>query len=737
MKTFLILACLQILNCKSASIKILDNENGVALANASVSFECISDDCPEKIKHLMTNKLGFVHFPGTGEYKVTVRFVGYELFVQEFQSSNDTTISLIPKPVQFDEIVSTGQYIPQSSQKSIFPVEVINNETVEAHGANNLRELLITQNNISIEQDNILGSAININGVTGRNVKILVDGVPVIGRLNGNIDISQVTMANVKQVEIVKGPMSVMYGTDALGGVINIITNDASSEKINFTSNTYIESVGQYNVDGQLNLSRDNIGLFLNGGRNLFQGYDQTEETRFRQWKPKEQLFGGLKAIYALENHSIRYSGDVFHEFILNRGQPRGYFGDYSFDDKYKTLRLINSLDFNGNVGDGKYYEVTASYSNYRRQKNKFYKDLTDLSESLTSEEGSQDTSFYNSFLLRATFSNDKFASNISYQWGFEMNLNEAESNKIAEKNKHLGDYGLYLSMQYEPWDGFAIQPAARAMYNTIYDAPITPSLHLLYGIFDFLVARASYARGFRAPGLQELYFNFVDINHDLKGNENLKAERSHNFNFSLAYTESSNEHHFKLEPAFFYNEITDLITLSQVAGITYNYINIGDYSSIGGNLKLDYVTSALYANLGVAYIGRQNQDYVERNVSQYSFSPELSVNITYKMEFIDTYLDAFYKLTGTNKGYTQAENEEGETEIREYEIESYNMLNLSLRKELFDKMLTLHAGIKNLFDVNDLKSSIVGLTSGAHTASNFPVAWGRSLFINAKFNLN
>ena len=64
----------------------------------------------------------------------------------------------------------------------------------------------------------------SVQGLSGENVKILIDGVPVVGRLNGNVDLSQINLTNIERVEIVEGPLSVNYGTNALAGTINLIT---------------------------------------------------------------------------------------------------------------------------------------------------------------------------------------------------------------------------------------------------------------------------------------------------------------------------------------------------------------------------------------------------------------------------------------------------------------------------------------------------------------------------------
>ena len=138
--------------------------------------------------------------------------------------------------------------------------------------ANNLKDLLEKQLNMSVTVDNILGSSVSIQGISGQNVKILIDGVPVIGRLNGNIDLTQINLNNIERVEIIEGPLSVDYGTDALAGTINLITDKQLNDGFSSTYNLYYETVGQYNFDFTLNFKRKVMLLILILEGNILMG---------------------------------------------------------------------------------------------------------------------------------------------------------------------------------------------------------------------------------------------------------------------------------------------------------------------------------------------------------------------------------------------------------------------------------------------------------------------------------
>ena len=123
-----------------------------------------------------------------------------------------------------DQVVITAQYAPTDIRQTVNSVKILTSRTIEQRLVLSLYELLQTEPNIRLSQDPILGSVISINALKGENLKILIDGVPVVGRLNGNIDAGQIPLNAIQKVEIIEGAQSLLYGSDASGGVINIIT---------------------------------------------------------------------------------------------------------------------------------------------------------------------------------------------------------------------------------------------------------------------------------------------------------------------------------------------------------------------------------------------------------------------------------------------------------------------------------------------------------------------------------
>ena len=150
-------------------------------------------------------------------------------------------------------IVSTGQYRPQSVKNSVYQVRVISQEQIKKQAPAKLQDVLNSQLNIRFAQDRATGgSDINMLGLPGQNVKILIDGVPMVGRqgTSNEININQVEVNSIERIEIIEGPMSVIYGADALAGVINIITKKPNRNQVSVIARLQEETVGrEYGID--------------------------------------------------------------------------------------------------------------------------------------------------------------------------------------------------------------------------------------------------------------------------------------------------------------------------------------------------------------------------------------------------------------------------------------------------------------------------------------------------------
>jgi len=680
-------------------------------------------------------------------YGVTVQAFGFEKLSKKYrgyQIKNLDKIYLVPSNINLDEVVITAQYEPTTAEKSVQKIKVIDKEKIQQMGAVNLRDVLSNQLNVRLQQDNILGAGMSLQGLSGQNVKILVDGVPVIGRLDGNIDLSQINMNNVEKIEFIEGPLSVQYGTNALAGTINIITKKTFTKTFAAGITSYYESIGTYNLGGDISYSHKKHSLQLSGGRNYFDGWNNSEKdfyfpkpriadsARFKQWKPKEQYFASLAYQYNFKKLALGFKSAYFEEVIINRGYPNGLYGENAYDDYYYTERIDNSLSLGGSIS--KYWSVSAlaAYNYYNRIKKTVYKDLTTLKEELSGNSSDQDTSNFKLLMNRASFIRNKPNSKVSYELGYDLNRESALGKRIENKVKYMGDYAAFATMEYRI-SKVVVKPGLRYAYNTVYKTPLVPSLNLKWSFSEHHVLRASYARGFRAPTLKELYFEFVDVNHNILGNINLRSEQSDNYSLSYNYNRDIRKCRVKFDASLFYNSIFNMISLAQLAGASeYSYFNVDKFKSVGMQVGSSLTFKRLFLQGGFTYTGRYNQLTGVENVPDFSYSPEVLANATYKWLKPKVTVALFYKYNGKLPGYISSEGAAARSQTADYQI-----MDATISKFFWKQRINLSLGCKNIFDVQNISSGTV--SGGAHsvTSTNIPLSTGRNYFIKLVFNIS
>lgn len=692
-------------------------------------------------KSYFTDAEGKINSIRGGKCVITISGEGFETIKDTLVLVQNATVTISLKQLihSTSEVVVTGQYEATTTDKSVSKIKIIDAKRIEAQGAINLKDVLSNELNVRLKQDNILGSSLSLQGIGGQNIKILIDGVPMIGRLDGNIDLSQINMNNVERIEIIEGPMSVMYGTDALGGVINLITKKNTKHSIEGNANSYYETAGNYNVDGRVAFkSKKNTTVQLSGGRNFFDGFGETGlRGRVQLWKPKEQYFGDAIVGFKIKNSSHRIQSIFFDELLLNRGEPvvRPY-SVYAFDNYFYTRRFNNSLFSNFNLKNGARISITSSYSWFRRHNIQKRRDLVTLEDVQTQGATDHDTSIFDLIMSRGTYTQN-ITKKFSYQIGYDANLETGKGRRIDGQKQTIGDYALYGTVEYRPLSRLVLRPGLRASYNTRYGSPVTPSFNAKYTVNRNLNIRASYARGFRAPSLKELNLFFVDVNHNIQPNDALQAEISDNINLSAVYTLSLGKNTvLRIEPAVFYNDIRNMISLALVDANTqlYNYVNIGQFNNAGANLSTELKTKNISIQLGTSLTAQRNT-LTGNNIPQYNTTQEYRANVGYTIPRSKTRLNVFYKYNGKVPGYAVNANDEV---IATY-IQAYSMADASVSQPFLNKRITLVAGIRNLFDIGNINYNV---PAGAHSGSggNMSIGMGRTFFTSIKiylFNTN
>ena len=728
---------------QQTQIKIIDKITKEPVAYANLVISPMTNS--KAIKGYISDNNGVTSVNINQKSVLRLSYVGYLDFVDTILPGIDKEISLTSISYSVDEVVVTGQYAASSQDKSIYKVSVLNSHDIEQKAATNIKEMLSTELNIRTSHDGALGSTLTMQGLKGEHIKILIDGVPVIGRENGNIDLDQINLQNIDHIEVINGPMSVVYGSNALAGVINIITK--SPDRLLFSSNidAYYESVGVYNLNMGASSSIKQHSFSFSGGRNFFDGYNPPGYSKYMgladtsigvRWKPKEQYNFSTNYKYTLNNGFVKFGMIWFSQELRDKGLLLPTYYETRIDKYFFTKRLVLKVDAGYEFSAKSRINLIASYSKYKKVKNTYLKDLTDLNMYLTP--GQQDTTLFDNIMFRSDYSFGNDATNLQYQVGIDLNQEKGVGKRIEDDMQEIGDYAFYASLNYKPFAVVALQPGVRFIYNTKFTAPVIFSVNAKYDITDQFNVRATFARGFRAPSLKELYLDFEDINHKIYGNENLNAETSFNTSLIFQYNSRADKNYkWGLELNLFNNNIDDNIKLlpgigDEYAITPYTYVNISRFITRGAELGFNNrIYPSLTIKFGFTIIG-QKIEYINISNSDFEYYSDFNTSVNYWLRRFDINFSVYYKYSGKAP---QLYFNEGNIEYGY--MDSYNTLDVNASKWMWKRRINLQIGAKNLFDNTDIFVS-GGKGSGAHSNSGSEsVNWGRTFFIRLQFKFN
>lgn len=730
-------------------VQILD-QNSRPIEGATITSESLNSS---------ENDFTVTDYEGKGELlvktpaKIIVRHLSFLTQQDTLNTKGEHLIHLIPSSEYLDEIVVTGQYQAQSAKKSVYKVRTITTSDISMQGSNSVVDVISNELNIRFNRDNALGtSGISLQGLSGQNVKVLLDGVPMIGRsgTSNEIDLNQINIGSVERIEIIEGPQSVNYGADALAGVINIITKKDVLGNMDIYGGFQEETIGReysFFEDGSHNVhlgirTRINENYFIQSEvrSNSFGGWTGSGEGRNKQWYPKDQLFANGLIRFEKGNHNIYYRLDYLKETITNKGlindnnplkDPFGIDEDYTtnrFDHQLQADYSIGSLAGNG----------ALSFSSYNRVIRQYSTNLFTGDESITTA-SEQDTTVYKKLFYRTTLSSPpkvnsgKFS--FSAQFGVDGGIEFASGSRIENIDKPFYDLGVFASSELV-FGKLSLRPGIRITYNSAFASTPTPSINGKLKINGNTNFRFGYGRGYRAPSVRELYFEFIDASHNILGNKNLQPENSHNVNADISHEISKSK--ISLNAGGFYNYIDNRITylFPEDLNSPTTFVNLLKYKTSGLNTSFNYKPGQWNINAGFSYIGQFQQltELTTSGVPEFTFTPSVNSRIQYDLLGHDIKFAAFYKFSGPAKEYQLTTDIEGNDLAQLTRLQGYSMLDFTVTK-IWNKKITIQLGVKNALDVSSINSSLPGTHNSSTGQAS--VAYGRSYFAQMKFQIS
>jgi outer membrane receptor for ferrienterochelin and colicins len=420
------------------------------------------------------------------------------------------------KAKAMDEVVVTATRTPRLMGNIAIPVTVINSKTLYQAGSLRLNDILGEQTGINIVEG--FGKGVQVQGLSSEYTLILVDGEPLIGRTGGVLDLSRISVRNIRKIEIVKGPSSSLYGSEAMGGVINIITDGAGLNKTDVGLR-----YGRFNtLDGTVNFSRrfNKTDVTASFNYNKSEGYslkpNQAQKTVEPFWKMVQQvsinhqfndkwkLGSGFRRNVTYIDNTIQVSNQGVS--ILSKGFERNDEFNLTPYLQYKSGKIKTTLrGYITGFESVQLLNVKGSTGTYNDKFNQLFSRVENQTDWQIREQSS--------LTLGAGHIDESVASN---------RYDSMSTNRKNSISYFFAQHEEQLSKQLTLIGGFRFDA------NRAYASVWSPKIALQYKASEKLSFNISYGRGFKAPDFRQLYLNFTNLaagSYSVFGSEVAKPE--------------------------------------------------------------------------------------------------------------------------------------------------------------------------------------------------------------------
>ena len=681
---------------------------------------------------------------------------------------NDTSI--------IGEVVVTATRTEKSIGDIPVPIQVISKKFIQQTGSQKLIDILQQQTGLVLADNplgqalqgypNPFGSGIQLQGLDPAYTLILLDGEPLTGRNAGILNLGRVAVGNIQQIEIIKGPATSLYGSDALAGVINIITEKPTTNIASIQVHRASNNTWGFTSNNTIKKNKTVLQLFAN--RYSSSGYDLDKTIYgktvdpYRNYSFAVKLFYDINARTQLQSSARVFTQKQFNNYLVyTSNQPETVDGSTNESDWSLNNQL--SHRFSKKVKLVSRFYVTGYQDN--------------ATVFLQKNDSLFDKSFLHQFLLKPELQlelgekqNEQFITGLGY------NYETIDASRYAAE-KRFNSFYVFSQKEWHPISNLNITLGARLDKNSLYKAQFNPKLALAYKPLEKLTLIASIGSGFKAPDFRQqfLYFTNSLVGYTLLGANELnnglvQLKQQGQIDASVDLTPYLTDHTllpersvgtnvgFRLKPGnntminagVFRNDISNLIdrynlpfTKTNNQSI-YSYVNVNRVFTQGFECSISQKILDLFTiNAGYQYLEAKDKDVIERikenkivkrdpvtfastyvSSSEYGglfnrskHSANLQLMYSNKQHWLNGSIRAVYR---GRFGYSDINGDNILDDDREY-VKGYILLNSSI-SIAFKNGLQLQTGSDNILNHLD-KDKLPNLS-------------GRTFFINCNFNL-
>lgn len=654
------------------------------------------------------------------------------VFFNYAQQQKDST-----KIEDLKEVIITATRTIRQFSSLPLPAQIISKKEIEAINSVRLNDLLNEQTGLITVSDFGGGEGIQIQGLDSQYTLLLIDGAPIIGRSAGTLDLRRITVGNIKQIEIVKGASSSLYGSDALGGVINIITENAKygfNGAINYRSETF----NSHDISSSFSYRKNSFSINTFFNRNSSNGYDLIEGDDLNTIDPFTNYTLTSKMKYDFsEKTSLSISGRYFtqkQDYIASQILT----GESTINEWNTQVKLKQKYNEKWS-SDFEFYATRYKATEFLNNENNLLFSEADFNQFLIKPEI---RAFYNA------------STKHSIIGGIGLNYETLERTDFSTNPKFSSPY-IFIQYDVNPSENINFLVGARFDNHSEYTSQFSPKGAIRYKINNKISLKGSIGYGFKTPDFRQLYFDFTNstVGYTVLGyntvstripeleaegqlvsilvpvsefEDNLNPENSVGINLGTVYKPLSE---LKFELNIFRNNIKDLIDTRVIATKTngqnvFSYYNVNNvytqglefntswkptnYLKVSGGYQLLYAkdkdaekafrNGEVFARLTTNspsfqlnkndYFGLFNRSRHMANIKLFYTNIKWNINSNIR----GTYRSKYGLFDSNSNGY-----------LDNYDsfVKAYTTWDWALNKTIF-KNYELGLGITNIFDFKD-----------------------------------
>ena len=475
--------------------------------------------------------------------------------------------SMTSRTYNLNPVVVTGSGHHQRLKSTTTPVHVLSAQEISEQGISTFDGALVRMMPQVSMAPNSMGTFLRLNGLGNKYILILINGQKLTGDISGNVDLNRINMSRVKRIEVLDGAASSLYGSDAIAGVINIITDQPTQQLVSVTSNTRVSGKGQLTESVNLDIfykgfgsyttfTHDRADSYQNNDLEYVKGSDtQTQRTIAPFFTGYRNNMVGQKFTYSANDHLALNAGMDYSYKITDRPHTDpNMTGGTDYEMRYKGFRW--------NVGGiYKFDRKNSLQADFTVDRFRYGKEY--VLDTKTQQNGD----YVQSKKQRAMEGELKAilglvsggTSIVGADWRKEWLT--ATSGNIQQ---HVYTLAGYAQHDQQVVRNLTATAGLRYTYHETFGSQLTPKIAVMYAPGNFRF-RATYSAGFRAPGLDELYYHYFSVNRGKAqitfGNKNLKAEKSNYFSLGAEYRSDI----VAVSVTGFLNRINDMVVRKDV----------------------------------------------------------------------------------------------------------------------------------------------------------------------------